>query len=524
MSTSYLLLVAISMPFIWGLVILCIGRFIGSKARDVITVFCSAITFATIYIIDLDVTKGIEPGFWGFKVIKGVSFALKGDYLGTIFALIASFLWICASLYSIGYMRAHKEKHLGGFYAAFAFAIGSAIGIAFAGNLLTFFIFFEMLTVSTYPLVIHGRDKKSIKAGHQYLAYTLISGQLFLAGIFFLYAAQGTLTFVPGGFYKGDVSLVLGILIFFITAAGGMVKAGLMPFHSWLPNAMVAPTPVSALLHAVAVVKAGCFCMIRLIYYVFGPDFIREYHVDKVLIAMAGSTIVLGSLIALTKDNLKARLAYSTVSQLSYIVLGAAILSDRALMGAQLHLVAHAFMKITLFMCAGAIFVKTGKTEISQLRGMGYKEPLIMICFTISAIAMAGTPLLVGFVSKSNLILGAYVGGKGFAVVILIISSLLSLSYFVPISIKAFTKGKALESGGKAGVMKPAEVMGNGNKIAAQNPRAMHEYHSITKMEDLLLKLPIFITTLVVIILGLYPNAFFDFFSLAQEGARAIFG
>ena len=299
-----------------------------------------------------------------------------------------------------------------------------------------------MLTVATYPLVVHYRDAEGTMSGRKYLAYTLISGQIFFAGIVIVYAVTGTMEFTPGGFIKPDMMpMPWMLLVFFMMVGAGMVKAGVMPLHSWLPAAMVAPTPVSALLHAVAVVKAGAFCTLRVVLYVFGPEAAKACKGAEILAWMAVFTIIVSSFIAMRKYNLKARLAFSTVGQLSYIVLGICILTPYSTAGALYHIVAHAFMKITLFMAAGAIFVTTHKKDIREMVGIGRRMPYTMIAFTAASIGIAGFPFFVGFVSKANIIMGAVAMGKPVFVATLIASALLALTYLMPVVLVAFNAG-----------------------------------------------------------------------------------
>jgi multicomponent Na+:H+ antiporter subunit D len=368
--------------------------------------------------------------------------------------------------------------------------VSAAIGIAFAANLITFFVFYEILTLATYPLVVHDRHAEAIAGGRQYLAYTLIAGQLFLVGIVSIQAIAPGAEFQPGGFLAGKASSGVLAFLFVLCIVGVGVKAAIMPLHSWLPAAMVAPTPVSALLHAVAVVKAGTFGCVRLVHYVFGVDLLRVIGVDMVLAGAAAATILLASLRALGESNLKRRLAYSTVSQLSYIVLGAALGSTAALAGAMFHIVAHGFMKITLFFCAGAIYIKTHKLDIPDLAGLGRQMPITFGAFTLGALGLAGTPLFVGFVSKWNLGLGALQAGHGIFLAVLVISGLLNFAYFFPVVYSGFF----------------------GNK---EQPMRYDEAPST-------LWVPLAVTAVISVILGVYPNAGWDFYQLAWKAAEKV--
>jgi multicomponent Na+:H+ antiporter subunit D len=364
------------------------------------------------------------------------------------------------------------------------------MGLAFSANLITFFVFYEILTLATYPLVIHDRTDEAIAAGRKYLVYTLGAGQALLLAIVWTHLLVPGGEFQPGGFLAGKASAAHLTLLFALFIIGVGVKAAIMPLHSWLPTAMVAPTPVSALLHAVAVVKAGTFGCVRLVHYVFGIDLLRHLGLDMVLAAAAGATILIASVRALGESNLKRRLAYSTISQLSYIVLGAALGSSAALAGAMFHIVAHGFMKITLFFCAGAIYIKTHKLEIPELAGLGRQMPITFGAFTLGALGLAGTPLCVGFISKWNLGLGALQAGHAVFLGILVVSGILNFAYFFPIVYTAFFGGT-----GTTVRMNEAPVT---------------------------LWLPLAVTAAVSILLGIYPNAGLNFYKLAWLAAKSI--
>ncbi|WP_224269632.1 cation:proton antiporter [Haloprofundus salinisoli] len=375
-----------------------------------------------------------------------VAFALQADALGMLFGLLASLLWLVTSFYSIGYMRGLHEHAQTRYFAAFAASVASAVGVAFAANLLVLFVFYELLTVATYPLVGHDETAESRAAGRKYLAYTFGGGVAVLAGTVLVYVLAGSVTFTPGGI-EGLASAdpTLGRAAFALLTLGFGVKAALMPVHSWLPDAMVAPTPVSGLLHAVAVVKSGVFGIARLVLEVFGPETVGSLGVGVPLAAVAAFTLLTASVIALRQDNLKRRLAYSTVSQLSYIVLGLGIGASLggdparyALIGGLLHIPAHAFMKLTLFFCAGIIHVETHTDDISDMAGIGRRMPLTMTAFGVAAAGMAGIPLVAGFVSKFYLLVGTASGGEVAFTVALLVSGVLNIAYFWPVVYQAF--------------------------------------------------------------------------------------
>ena len=371
--------------------------------------------------------------------VPGVRFALRADALGILFALLASLLWVVTSFYSMGYMRGLDEHAQTRYFAAFAGSVASAIGIAFAANLLVLFVFYELLTVATYPLVAHDETDEARAAGRKYLTYTFGGGVAVLAGSVLVYWLAGTTAFAAGGIADlAAADPLVARVAFALLIVGFGVKAALMPVHSWLPDAMVAPTPVSGLLHAVAVVKSGVFGIARVVLDVFGPDLVADLGVGAILAAVAAFTLVASSVIALRQDNLKRRLAYSTVSQLSYIVLGLAVLHPYSIVGGLLHIPAHAFMKLTLFFCAGALHVETHTDDISNMAGIGKRMPLTMTAFGVAALGMAGIPLVAGFVSKYFLLIGTVSAGDVVFTGALLVSGVLNVAYFWPVVYTAF--------------------------------------------------------------------------------------
>lgn len=371
--------------------------------------------------------------------VPGVAFTLRADALGTLFALLASFLWVITSFYSIGYMRGLDEHAQTRYFASFAGSVSAAIGVAFASNLIILYIFYELLTVATYPLVTHDESDAARAAGRKYLAYTFGGGVAVLAGIVLVFWSTGTVAFTSGGIASlASIDPLIARGAFALLAGGFGVKAALIPVHSWLPDAMVAPTPVSGLLHAVAVVKSGVFGISRLVLDVYGPETVAQLGVGVPLAVVAAITIVIASVIALRQDNLKRRLAYSTISQLSYIVLGLGLFSPEALIGGLLHIPAHAFMKLTLFFCAGAIHVETHTDNISKMAGIGRRMPLTMSAFAIASVGMAGLPLVAGFVSKWYLLIGSVDAGYPIFAIVLLGSGILNIAYFWPIVYQAF--------------------------------------------------------------------------------------
>ena len=441
------LIFCVALPLAGAALVVALGRW--PNLREAASLATAGWLFLEVLALLPAVEAGERPSAVLTAVIPEIPIAFEVEPLGMMFALVASFLWIVTTIYSIGYMRGHGESNQTRFYACFAIAIASAIGVAFAANLLTLFVFYEVLTLSTYPLVTHSGTDEARRAGRVYLGVLLgtsIAFQLF--AILWVWVLTGDTGFRPGGILAGHAgpAATAGLLALFVFGIG---KAAVMPFHRWLPAAMVAPTPVSALLHAVAVVKAGVFAVLKVVVYVFGPE-----HLAAVgggadwLLAFAAFTVLAGSLVAMRRDNLKARLAYSTVSQLSYIVMGALLASAWGIVGAGLHIVMHAFAKITLFFCAGAILVAHHRTEVSELDGIGRAMPLTMGAFLVASLSIVGLPLLGGMWSKWYLALGTIEAGQYALLAVLMASSLLSVAYLLPIPVRAFVKrGPAAGSG-----------------------------------------------------------------------------
>ena len=406
--------------------------------REAWTFVAGIIKFSIIVSMVPGVLKGAKYYFCLVKLGQGVSISLKVDGLGLTFALVASFLWIVTSLYSIGYMRGLKEHSQTRFFCFFALALSSTIGVAFSANLLTMYMFYEILSLSTYPLVVHHQDEDAKISGRKYLTYIITTSVgLVLPAMIICYIHAHTLAFQSNGILMGKGSDLLLTILFFMFLFG-FAKAAIMPLHSWLPAAMVAPTPVSALLHAVAVVKVGVFSIIRIFTGIYGIELIKNLHLGVYSAYIAAFTILVGSLIAMSQDELKRRLAFSTISQLSYIILGISLLTPRGMLGGIIHIVMHAFGKITLFFGAGAIYVATGKKYISQLNGLGKKMPITFLTFFIGAISVIGLPPTGGFYSKWYLVLGCIDAHNLLLLLVLLISSFLNAVYFLPIVFKGF--------------------------------------------------------------------------------------
>jgi multicomponent Na+:H+ antiporter subunit D len=399
---------------------------------------------------------------------------------------MASILWIFATFYSFEYMTHEgKEKR---FFIYFMLTLGVTVGIGFSGNLFTLYLFYEFLTLATFPLVIHNESEEALRVGKKYLIYSFGGASFALLGMILIYSLSSNINFVEFGVLQNlnldspDLLLTIYMIMFI----GFGVKAALVPLHSWLPAAMVAPTPVSSLLHAVAVVKSGIFSLIRISYYIFGTQVLYRTHVNYYISILVIFTILMGSLLALHQDNLKKRLAYSTISQLGYILLGIVLLNENSLTGGLLHLVNHAVIKITLFFCAGAIYYKTGKKYIHEIKGIGKEMPITMWCFAIASISLVGIPPTNGFVSKWYLALGGLGENKAIFVIILLLSALLTAGYLLPIIITAFFPGEEKE---------------------------VHK-----KEPPLRMLIPIVILTGIIVYLGLFPNVVLNFIQNIVKG------
>jgi len=438
LAPSQLIVLAVLVPFVGALLVAATGK--KPNLREAVTLV-TAVTLFTVVMGITDLTlQGTPISLHIIDIFPGLSIQFDVEPLGVLFALVASFLWIVTSVYAVGYMRGNNEGNQTRFFFCFAFSISSVMAICFSGNLLTLFVFYEVLTLATYPLVTHAGNDAAKQGGRTYLGILLSTSICFLLfAIVGTYSLTGTLEFKPGGVFDDTHNkAIMGLLL--VLFSFGIGKAALMPFHRWLPAAMVAPTPVSALLHAVAVVKAGVFSILKVAVYVFGIDGLSELTATDFVLYMAAATMVIASIIALTKDNLKARLAYSTVAQLSYIVLGAMLATTAGAIGGAMHIATHAFGKITLFFVAGAIYTTAHKKLVSELDGIGKRMPLTMAAFTIGAISMIGLPPAAGFISKWYLLLGALDVGQWVAVIALVLSTLLKAAYFIPIIYAAYFK------------------------------------------------------------------------------------
>jgi multicomponent Na+:H+ antiporter subunit D len=368
-----------------------------------------------------------------FGVLPGIDFVMQADALAVMFAGLSALLWLFTTIYAVGYLEDSPNRSR--FFGFFSLCVSSTFGIAMAGNLFTFLVFYEMLTLSTYPLVVHRGTAEALQAGRKYLLYTLTGGLVLMVGVVWLHGVAGDLPFRAQGHFGAEAPASTETLagIFFLLLGGLAVKAAVVPLHGWLPAAMVAPAPVSALLHAVAVVKAGAFGIIRVVYDVFGTRFVYREELLLPVQWLATVTILYGSLRALQQTSLKRRLAFSTISQLSYIVLGVSLMGPVGTAGALVHLIHQGLMKITLFFCAGNYAETAGVHRIDELNGLGRRMPVTTVAFTVGALGMIGVPPMAGFVSKWTLGSGALAAGMDWGVAVLLASSLLNAAYFLPL-------------------------------------------------------------------------------------------
>ncbi|MBC2805358.1 monovalent cation/H+ antiporter subunit D family protein [Rhizobium ruizarguesonis] len=469
-------LLAVTVAGLAALAVLLLNK--RERLRDLVSPLAAIAMFAIVVSMAPTVLAGGTVELRLFEILPGIDFAFRVDALGMVFATVSSLLWIVAAIYSVGYMRHLNEHAQTRFFACFASSLAAAAGGAFAANLFTLVIFYEVLSLVTYPLVYHHEDEEGWRGSRKYLVYLMgASKSALLAALALTYHIAGSLDFVAGGLLAGsDASAALLTVIYFCYLFG-FAKAAVMPMHAWLPAAMVAPTPVSALLHAVAVVKMGVFCVLRVVFHVFGTGLVGGLGLGIVTAYLASFTILMASVYALTRDDLKARLAYSTVSQLSYIVLGAVLLSPVAMVGGIIHIAAHAFSKITLFFCAGSIYCASGKRNISDMAGVGRRLPWTMGAFFVASLSMIGVPPTAGFVSKWYLALGSVEAGEIAFLIVLLVSSVLNAAYFLPVSYAAFFGTEEQES-----------------------PATVREIPMMT--------IPLVVTALLSVLMGIFPGYF----------------
>lgn len=459
MSNNWTLVLAILIPVVAAGGVLLLRR--SPNAREAVSLVAAFALFLAVASLLPAVAAGKRPTLELFEFLPGIGITFHAEPLGTGFALVVAALWFITVLYAIGYMRAHEEQNQARFYAFFAIAIAATIGAAFAANLLTLYFFYEALTLATYPLVTHGGQEKDRAGGRTYLTVLLGTSLVFLLiAIIWTWELSGTLAFTDGGVFRENGELIpqaapLVIALLYALFLFGTGKAALMPFHRWLPAAMVAPTPVSALLHAVAVVKLGVFAVLKVSVYIFGLDVLAELDAGRAMQYVAAVTLLTGAVLALREDNLKRRLAYSTISQLAYIVLAATLANELSFAAGSLHIAAHAFAKITLFFCAGMILVSAHKTTVSDLSGIGREMPITMAAWTIASLAIIGLPLTGGFWSKWYLAQGAWAAGEPLMLAVILTGSLLAVGYLLPPAIRSFYTAPAAVEATRGGVDAP---------------------------------------------------------------------
>ena len=482
---SVKLLVAVLTPLVGSLLVMNTSK--KPNLREAWSFIAALFLLGTVLSMAPAIWHGNRLIYHLFSILPGVTVTLRADAFSMVFAIVASSLWCVAVFYSMGYMRSLDEHAQTRFNACFALAIFGAIGVSFSDNLFTMYLFYEIVSVCTYPLVAHHQDDEGYFGARKYLVYlTGTAKGMVLPAMILIYVLTGTLDFADNirtGIFPADVNSTL-VVVLYILCLIGFAKNGIMPFHNWLPSAMVAPTPVSALLHAVAVVKVGVFSTTRVMLYVFGVNTMSALNLGIPTAFFVSFTIIVASIIALSKDNLKARLAYSTVSQLSYIILGVSLLTPDGIQGGIIHIVNHAFSKITLFFCAGAIYVACRKKDISEMSGLGRAMPFTFAAFGIASLSMIGVPPVAGFVTKWKLLVGAMeMNAHSVAIImVLLASTLLNVAYFAPVTFKAFF-GRTPEG----------------------------ENYETIKEAPLSMVIPLMITALISVIIGIYPDFMMTF-------------
>lgn len=481
----YYMILAILFPILAG-VYLLVKKEMKNRKRLLITVGILLIVTAVLVILALYLSG--DGMLTLFNLTERLPILFKVDEISVIFSLMTIVIFICAGFFSFEYMKhEEKEKRYYGFYMI---VFGILIALCFAGNLITFYLFFEMLTLSSMPLVLHNGSKEAIMAGLKYLFYSLSGAYMALFGLYFIERYGNTLTFSPGGVISVAATtqhgeILLGIAMAMLLGFG--VKAGMFPMHAWLPTAHpVAPAPASAVLSAV-IVKAGVLAIVRVVYYIFGASFLRGTWVQTAWMVLALITVFMGSMLAYREPVLKKRLAYSTVSQLSYILFGLSVMDTGSVTGSLLHVLSHGFIKSALFLCAGAIIYMTGKTRVEELRGIGKEMPLLMWCYTIVSLGLIGIPPTGGFVSKWYLAEGALSSGipvfDWLGPVILLVSALLTAGYLLPVTIQGFFPG------------------------------ADYDYRTFQKKEpSWFMTIPVLILTILSVLIGLFPNGLVNYF------------
>ena len=436
--TKYMIIVPILFPIITG-AILPLFRFTERKSRNIYTELVTLLNSIMVWILLFNAPKGSVRAL---NLAGDLEITFMVDGLGSVFAGLIAFLWPIATLYAFEYMEHHGKENT--FFTFYTMTYGVTLGIALAANLMTMYMFYEMLTLVTLPLVMAGMSREAIMAGRKYILYSMGGAAFAFIGFIFIFTFGTTMNFVPGGVLQGaDIAGRGNLLraVYVLAVLGFGVKAAIFPFHRWLPTASIAPTPVTALLHAVAVVKAGAFAIIRITYYSFGTEFLKGTFAQHTVMCFAMVTIIFGSARAVKEPHFKRRLAYSTVSNLSYIVFGASLMTQAGLAVALTHMIYHAVIKITLFFCAGAVLVRTHKEYVKELNGLGYRMPVTFAAFTVGALSLTGVPPFPGFISKWNLCTAAVAEGTPYAYAgtgVLLTSAFLTAIYMFTTLFRAY--------------------------------------------------------------------------------------
>lgn len=490
MNESVSLLTAILFPVFMGIILLFLKE---TEKRKNLLIYVGAVLGLTGLLVVKALTVG-DTEILLFELMENVPVVLKLDGFGKFFLVIVTVVWILAGCFSFTYMKHEKKENR--YFGFYLITFGVLIGLGCAGNLITMYAFYEFMTLASFPLVIHNQSREAIMAGLKYLLYSFFGAYMALFGVFFLCRYTDTLTFTPGGTLNmelaaGHESLLLVTACLMIVGFG--VKAGMFPLHAWLPTAHpVAPAPASAALSGI-IVKAGVLAIVRTIFYMFGADFIRGTWVQYLFMTLALITVFMGSMLAFREKVLKKRLAYSTVSQLSYILFGIALLNPVGLTGSMIHMAAHAFIKCALFLCAGAIIFQTGITTVDGLKGIGKKMPVTIWCFTIVSLGLIGIPPTGGFISKWYLATGALdsgIGGFQYAgPIILLVSALLTAGYLLPVTIRGFFPG------------------------------ADFDYTNLKKCEpSKWMTIPLVILAVLSVVIGMFPNGPVEYISAVVAG------
>ncbi len=489
MREMIIALLPILLPILMGTVLLFLKRL---KERKVILIYTGTGLLLTGVLALNVILNAADRKVTLFWLTERIPVLFQLDALGRLFMATVVAVWIAAGFFAFSYMKHEKNERR--YYGFYLIAFGVLMGLGQSGNLVTMYAFYEFMTLATFPLVIHNQSKEAVMAALKYLFYSFFGAYMALFGVFFLCRYTDTITFTPGGTLNRELAAGHGGLLLIIAGLmilGFSVKAGMFPFHAWLPTAHpVAPSPASAVLSGI-IVKCGVFAILRVIFYLFGADFLRGTWVQSVFLVLSLLTVFMGSMLAFREDVLKKRLAYSTVSQLSYILFGIALLEPTALRGSLLHLIGHALIKSTLFLCAGAVICRSGLTRVSELRGIGKRMPVTIWCFTIVSLGLIGIPPTCGFISKWYLAAGALDSGipvfQYAGPVILIISALLTAGYLLPVTIKGFFPGELRQDAGEnREIWKKCEG-------------------------DALMLIPLVILTALSVLLGMFPNLLLNY-------------